>query len=122
MHLKKIVCIPDIGYLYYLRNNSVTFLEEGASRRELGYHCSMKQVLEDIKMISPIYKWFYSKYMPEVVNGIIDAILKKRKSVRKYLQVRMKEEFFCILKDANISCKIKIRCILVGVLIKLHVL
>ena len=122
LKLNKMVCIQDVGYLYCLRNDSVTLLAEGAAKRELGYHCAMKQVLEDLKMVPSVYRWFYGKYTPEVVNGIIDATLNRRKSLRQYLQGRMKEEFFGILKDHNISCKIKIRCLLIDTLINIHVL
>ena len=113
---KNVITLDTIGYLYYIRDNSITFRKGYDDKKELGYHQSMLAIINDLQEEKDICVWFKSKYYPEMVNGIIHAWKHKWKETKQELIKDFTQHKKEILKSNNISLNIKLRCFFIEIL------
>lgn len=116
--IKKTAVIPEALYDYTVRSDSATNAKKGAERRELGYHESIRRMMETIECYPKIYEWFADKYYPEIVNGIIGARRHQYGKLERYLEGRLQAEREPIKKACNRSLKLRIRAIIVCSLLR----
>lgn len=111
LRVQKVTVCPQILYSYYIREDSVTNSKKQEERRELGYHHSVKKIIQDLEPLQEVQKWFAEKYAPEVINGVVHAKRNGWIEAEKYLQSELMEWRHLVLKSSSISIKVKIRCI-----------
>lgn len=116
--IRKFVTIPEEGYLYYIRDSSVTFSVENAERKEYGYHQSVLKIIEDLTMFPELKVWFSEKYYPEIVNGVINAWQNKYTQLCKWLFKIMKNRKKNIFSSSTIPLYIKIRCLILLIIFR----
>lgn len=110
LSIKAIACINQIGYLYYIRCNSITFSNNNIERKEIGYHSSMSKVINVLEDKHELRRWFCDKYYPEIVNGVIFAWLNGYKKLFYFLYKKLQYKKQDIFDSKNATLKIKIRC------------
>ena len=108
--IRKFVCLPRNGYLYYIREDSTTFRSDNAERKEKGYHLSALQIIQDLALRPSLNQWFRDRYCPEIVNGVLHAWKQGHRALSKWLLVQMKEHARDIFTSETIPVKIKVRC------------
>lgn len=113
---KKIIVIRNVFYNYYLRDNSVSTSFRLNEKRLVGYHDTMKKILDNLEKYDVLYVWFQGVAYTELINSTIDAFLKRQKTVFRELYCRLLDVKQNILQHRNIKTKVKIRYILILVL------
>ena len=106
--IKKISFLNEIGYLYYIREDSVTFNSVNNERREIGYHLSMQKIISDLASNQLLCIWFRNKYYTELVNGVIHAKRNDWQKLYKKLIQEVTRSKRLILKS-NIKIRTKLR-------------
>lgn len=99
--IKKCVVCPEPLYIYSIRDDSVTNNKNQLEKRELGYHHSIKCIIDELSSYPDIQYWFSQKYYPEIVNGVIGAKRNRYFRLEKYLKDRYKER----KGDIKVACK-----------------
>ena len=122
LQLNKANLLPEYLYQYYVHSDSVTHSPDAHERREIGYHRSVWAIIHDLEQVPSICEWFRNRYYPEVVNGVIFAWRQKYQKLRKLLTGKLAQISPEILASDSICAKIKLRCRLLLVLRKLHLL
>lgn len=122
LRTRRISVCPHCLYNYYIRETSATNSPEKAERRELGYHRSVEKIIQNLEELTEVQAWFSEKYYPEIVNGVINAWQHKWPGLQKALLERMNAVRGEILRAKRISPAIKLRCILLHLLDRLHLL
>lgn len=120
--IKKMVIYPECLYQYYIMENSITHSDSKKEQKELSYHKAINKTINCLSETEKLQTWFKTKYMPEVVNGVIDATRKKHSLLKSYLFEQMILEKDIILKSPNICFKIKLRYIYLLILKRLNLL
>ena len=111
LELKRGTLLNKIGYLYYIRENSVTFRKGTEERKELGYHKSMLQIIENLEKEPSLQKWFKDKYFPELINGFVHSKRKKWKELEGFLGKEIERRKNEILQNSKLTLKIRLRCL-----------
>ena len=111
---EKISYLDEVGYIYKIRKNSVTFSEDNYSKKVLGYHQAMGAIIDDLAGNKKIKTWFEKKYYAELVNGIIDAIIKKQADLLIGLYGLLDKSINNMKLGTTISFKIKIRLLCIA--------
>ena len=122
LRVRKIVVCPECLYLYRIHSNSVSNTPVKAERRELGYHHSVEQIIEDLTALPELQSWFFQKYAPEIVNGILFSIKNRYSQLRSYLLERMQAQRMLLLHSESVGPNIKIRCRILLALLGLRLL
>ena len=122
LQLNKANLLPEYLYQYYVHSDSVTHSPDAHERREIGYHRSVWAIIHDLEQVPSICEWLRNRYYPEVVNGVIFAWRQKYQKLRKLLTGKLAQISPEILASDSICAKIKLRCRLLLVLRKLHLL
>ena len=116
-----VVC-PECLYNYRIHGGSVSRDPAKAERRELGYHRSIERIIESLAVMPDLQSWFFSKYSPEIVNGVIFALKNRYPKLRLYLSERLREIAPAVLRASSVDPKIKFRCRVLCTLQTLHLL
>lgn len=122
LRTRRITICPHCLYRYYVHETSATNSPEKAERRELGYHRSVEKIIQNLDELPEVQAWFAEKYYPEIVNGIIHARRNQWSGLQKVLLERMDAVQGEILPGRGISAAVKLRCILLHLLGRLHLL
>lgn len=111
LNINSISLINKIFYNYYLRDDSASRNIEAQEQRLIGYHNTMKEIVNDLQGESDIQFWFRGIYYTELINSTLDAILKRQKIVAKTLVKKLNYEKLDIMRHTKVSNKYKFRCI-----------
>lgn len=122
LRTRRISVCPHCLYNYYVRETSATNSPEKAERRELGYHKAVEKIIQNLEELPEVQAWFSEKYYPEIVNGVINAWQHKWPGLQKALRERMNAVRGEILHAKRISPAIKLRCMLLHLMDRLHLL
>lgn len=109
-------------YNYFIRDDSTTRKTGNEERREIGYHDSVLQIINDLDEHKELQEWFTNNYYPQLVNGIINAWQKKWVVLRKKLANLLPLYSKNILNNRQLSIKIRFRCIILLTLIRFKLL
>lgn len=109
-------------YRYYVRSDSATNKPGAQERREIGYHHSVWKIIDVLDQESEISQWFRLRYYPEVVNGVIHAWQHKYRTLQKILLQKLPQIKEELLSSNSVRTEIKLRCRILGMLNKLHLL
>ena len=120
--VRRIVVCPECLYRYRIHAGSVSQDPTKTERRELGYHRSIEQIIDDLAPIPELQSWFSGKYAPEIVNGVLFAARNRHPRLLRYLSERMRSQRSSILRSGAIPVKTKIRCLALSVLQTLNLL
>lgn len=119
---RSIVVCPECLYNYRIHSGSVSRDAAKAEHRELGYHRSMERIIESIAVMPELQSWFFNKYSPEIVNGVIHSIKHRFPLLRAYLLERMKQNRSVILDSRILSTSVKLKCIMLCLLNSVHLI
>ena len=108
--IQRIVVCPECLYRYRIHIGSVSQDPTKTERRELGYHCSLKRIIDALEVLPVLQDWFEMKYAPEIVNGVIFAVRNRYPQLRAYLSERLRNAAPQVLRADQIGSKIKFRC------------
>lgn len=122
LQTESIVVCPECLYDYRIHSASVSRDPAKAERRELGYHRSMEKIIRSLAVMPELQSWFFTKYAPEIVNGVIHSIKHRFPLLRTYLLGRMTQNSRVILESRMISASVKIKCILLRLLSLAHLI
>lgn len=122
LRIRKFVVCPECLYRYRIHAGSISQDPAKTERRELGYHRSIERIIEDLAVMPEMRRWFSMKYAPEIVNGLLGAVLNRQGKLRTYLSGRLRSQRQKILSADSISANIKFRCLALSVLQALHLL
>ena len=114
--------LPDHCYQYYIHTSSATHRPGAQERREVGYHKSIRKILDALPAEPAVYEWFSQKYYPEIVNGVIHAHRHRWSELKRYLSESLRECCGEILSADGVSANIKFRCRCLQLLQLLHLL
>ena len=112
--VEKVAVCPHSLYKYYIREESVTRKGGIEEEKALSYHQAINLIIQNLD--GELKKWFREKYIPEIVNGVIDAKRKKQDTLCKYLMEKTVELKFEMFNLQSVSFNIKARYILLIVL------
>ena len=122
LQTESIVVCPECLYDYRIHSASISRDPAKAERRELGYHRSMEKIIRSLAVMPELQSWFFTKYAPEIVNGVIHSIKHRFPLLRTYLLGRMTQNSRVILESRMISASVKIKCILLRLLSLAHLI
>lgn len=122
LQTESIVVCPECLYDYRIHSTSISRDPAKAERRELGYHRSMEKIIRSLAVMPELQSWFFTKYAPEIVNGVIHSIKHRFPLLRTYLLGRMTQNSRVILESRMISASVKIKCILLRLLSLAHLI
>ena len=114
--------LPEHCYHYYIRPTSATHRPGVQERREIGYHKSIRKILDALSTDPAVFAWFSQKYYPEIVNGVIHAVRQHWPELKQHLVMELLHRRREILTAQDISAKIKFRCRVLHTLQLLHLL
>ena len=110
LQTESIVVCPECLYDYRIHSASISRDPAKAERRELGYHRSMEKIIRSLAVMPELQSWFFTKYAPEIVNGVIYALKNRYPNLRRHLSARLWETAPAILRADGVASKIKFRC------------
>ena len=110
LQTESIVVCPECLYDYRIHSTSISRDPAKAERRELGYHRSMEKIIRSLAVMPELQSWFFTKYAPEIVNGVIYALKNRYPNLRRHLSARLWETAPAILRADGVASKIKFRC------------
>lgn len=113
LKINKISVLDNVGYLYYIRNDSTTFKSGVEEQREYGYHMSMLKIIEDLNEDKELQSWFATKYAIELINGCVHAKRKNWRELQYILEAEVYRKRYELLKNSNLSIKTKLRCLFI---------
>ena len=116
LQTESIVVCPECLYDYRIHSTSISRDPAKAERRELGYHRSIERIIESLAVMPDLQSWFFSKYSPEIVNGVIFAWKNHMPKLKKLLLIRMSDTCATILSCDSVPLKTKLRCIILKTL------
>lgn len=117
--VKRLVVCPKCLYNYSVRKFSVTNTTAINEEKEISYHMALTKIISKIGSIPDLQMWLKKKYYPEIVNGIVHAKRQNWHQVEEYLSNRLQDAKEVIIYSKEIPIKIKIRCVLLLVQLKL---
>lgn len=122
LQVKKANLLPGHFYQYDIRGDSATNKSGTEERREMGYHQSVWKIIEALKQVPTVCVWFRNRYYPEIVNGVVHAWKNKFRGLQQLLTVKLAQIYQDILASNTVCPMVKLRCVALLLLIKLHVL
>lgn len=117
--VKRLVVCPECLYNYSVRKFSVTNTTANNEEKEISYHMALAKIISEIGSMPDLQMWLKKKYYPEIVNGIVHAKRQNWHQVEEYLSKRLQDAKEIIICSKEIPVKIKIRCFLLVVQLKL---
>lgn len=120
LSINSFACLNKNGYLYYIRNDSMTFRNDNKERKEYGYHLSALQIVDDLQFYPRLHQWYCELYYPEIVNGVINSWKNRYSTLGKWLLKQMKKKSKFIFNSNNIDPKIKFRCAILSLMFWIH--
>lgn len=109
--VKNISLLNEIFYNYHLRDDSASRSNEAHERRLVGYHDTMKEIVNDLSRVSDVQDWFCGVYYSELINSTLDAVIKRQNDVVQRLIERLNCEKKAIMCHSGVSQKCKVRCV-----------
>lgn len=122
LQIRSAKLLPEHCYHYYIRPTSATHRPGVQERREIGYHKSIRKILDALSEESAVFSWFSQKYYPEIVNGVIHAVRQHWPELKQHLVTELLHRRREILTAEHISATIKFRCRALYMLRLLHLL
>ncbi len=114
--------LPEHCYHYYIHSSSATHRPGVQERREIGYHQSIRRILDALPAEPAVFAWFSQKYYPEIVNGVIHAVRQHWPELKQHLVMELLHRRREILTAEHIPATIKFRCRILCMLQALHLL
>lgn len=122
LQVNNVNLLPEHLYQYYVRGNSATNKTGAEERREIGYHQSIWKIIDALEKELAVCTWFRHRYYPEIVNGVIHAWRHQYVALLKLLITKLDQIKEELLSTASIRAKIKLRCRILLLMSKLHLL
>lgn len=110
LQVQKMQILSKCLYNYMVYPTSVTNNPKNKERNELGYHMSVKLIIQNLDLIPVLKDRFEERYSSEIVNGIVHAQRNNWKCVEEYLWKELLLKWKKIIK-MNLPIKVKIRCL-----------
>ena len=110
LRVKSVVVCSKCLYIYRIHKNSISQIADKAEYREIGYHRSIEEIIANLGDYAELQKWFFDKYAPEIINGILHSIKYSWVGLKKYLIGRLEQYGSNILSAQGVSKKVQFRC------------